>query len=69
MSIIRREEIQKQMVVRQVQEINKVVQQLQDALDVSLMCDSAVVVIGRPAATRAIRNLQDFEKRFLVGQI
>ena len=65
----RRAEMQKKMVVRQVQEINKVVQQLQDALDVAEMCNAAIVVIGRPAATRAIRNLQDFEKRFLVGQI
>ena len=44
-------------------------QQLQDAVDVAVMCDAAVVVISRPAATRAIRNLQDFEKRYLVGQI
>ena len=65
----RREQIQRQMTVNQIREINKVVQQLQDALDVAEMCNAAIVVIGRPAATRAIRNLQDFEKRFLVGQI
>ena len=65
----RREQIQKEMVVRQVQEINRVLQQLHDAVDVAVMCDAAVVVISRPAATRAIRNLEDFEKRYLVGQI
>ena len=65
----RREQIQRQMTVNQIREINKVVQQLQDALDVSVMCDAAVVVISRPAAARAVRNLQDFEKRYLVGQI
>ena len=65
----RRAEIQRQMAVNQIREINKVVQQLQDMLDVAVMCDSAVVVISRPTAKRAIRNLQDFEKRYLVGQI
>lgn len=65
----RREQIQKEMVVRQVQEIDRVLQQLQDAVDVAEMCNAAAVVISRPAAARAIRNLQDFEKRYLVGQI
>ncbi len=65
----RREQIQKEMVVRQVQEIDRVLQQLQDALDVAVRCNAAVVVISRPAATRAIRNLENFEKRYLVGQI
>ena len=65
----RREQIQRQMTVNQIREINRVVQQLQDAVNVAVMCDAAVVVISRPAATRAIRNLQDFEKRYLVGQI
>lgn len=65
----RRAEVQRKMTVAQIQEINRTITQLQDAMDVSDMCDSAVVVLSRPATMRAIRNLQDFEKRFLVGMI
>lgn len=65
----RRAEVQRKMTVEQIREINRTITQLQDAMDVSDMCDSAVVVLSRPATMRAIRNLQDFEKRFLVGMI
>ena len=65
----RRAEVQRKMTVEQIREINQTITQLQDAMDVSDMCDSAVVVLSRPATMRAIRNLQDFEKRFLVGMI
>ena len=65
----RRAEVQRKMTVAQIQEINRTITQMQDAMDVSDMCDSAVVVLSRPATMRAIRNLQDFEKRFLVGMI
>ena len=65
----RRAEVQRKMIVAQIKEINRTITQLQDAMDVSDMCDSAVVVLSRPATMRAIRNLQDFEKRFLVGMI
>lgn len=65
----RRAEVQRKMIVAQIQEINRTITQLQDAMDASDMCDSAVVVLSRPATMRAIRNLQDFEKRFLVGMI
>ena len=65
----RRAEVQRKMIVEQIKEINRTITQLQDAMDVSDMCDSAVVVLSRPATMRAIRNLQDLEKRFLVGMI
>lgn len=65
----RREQIQKEMVIRQVQEINKVIQQLQDMVEFADKCNAMLVVISRPTAKRAIRNLEDFEKRYLVGQI
>ena len=65
----RRAEVQRKMIVEQIQEINRTITQMQDAMDVSDMCGSAVVVLSRPATKRAIRNLQDFEKRFLVGMI
>ena len=65
----RRAEVQRKMVIEQIREINRTITQMQDAMDVSDMCDSAVVVLSRPATMRAIRNLQDFEKRFLVGMI
>lgn len=65
----RRTEVQRQLVISQIQEINRVITQLKDAIDVSVMCDAAAVVISRPAASRAIRNLEDFERRYLVGEI
>lgn len=65
----RRAEVQRKMVLEQIQEINRTITQLQDAMEVSEICESAVVVLSRPATKRAIRNLQDFEKRFLVGML
>jgi len=65
----RRAEVQRKLVIAQIQEINWTITQIQDAMTVSEQCESPVVVMGRPAAMRAIRNLQDLEKRFLVGMI
>ena len=65
----RRAEVQRKMVLEQIQEINRTITQLQDAMEVSEICESAVVVLSRPATKRAIRNLQDFQKRFLVGML
>ena len=65
----RRAEVQRKMLIAQIQEINRTVTQLQDAMDVSVLCESPVVIISRPAAKKAIRNLQDYVRRYLVGQI
>ena len=65
----RRAEVQRQMTIRQIAEVNKLLTQLHDAIDVADMLEKGIVVIGRPTAMRIVRNLEDFEKRFLVGRI
>lgn len=65
----RRAEVQRQMTIRQIAEVNKLLTQLRDAIDVADMLEKGIVVIGRPTAMRIVRNLEDFEKRFLVGRI
>lgn len=65
----KRAEVQRQMTIRQIAEINRLKTQLRDAMDVADMCGAGIVVIAKPTAARVVRNLEDFEKRFLVGQI
>ena len=65
----KRAEVQRQMAIRQIAEVNRLITQLKDAMDVADMCGAGIVVLGKPTAARVARNLEDFEKRFLVGQI
>lgn len=65
----KRAEVQRQMTIRQIAELNRLITQLRDAVKVSEMCETGIVVISRTTATKAARNLEDLEKRFLVGLI
>lgn len=65
----RRAEIQQQMVVGQIAEVNKLITQLRDAVKVADMCEKGIVIVGKATAMRTVRNLEDFERRFLVGLI
>ena len=65
----KRAEVQRQMTIRQIAEVNRLLTQLRDAIDVADMLEKGIVVIGKPTAARIVRNLEDFEKRFLVGRI
>lgn len=65
----KRKEVQRQMVVRQIAEVNQLITQLTDAVTVADMLEKGIIVISRQTAARAVRNLEDLEKRYLVGQI
>lgn len=65
----KRKEVQRQLVIRQIAEVNQLITQLKDAVNVADMLEKGIVVISRQTAARAARNLEDLEKRFLVGQI
>lgn len=66
---IKRSEIQKQMVINQIAEVQKISTQISDAIDVDTICGRGFVIISRATASRALRNLEDFKKRFLMGQV
>lgn len=65
----KRKEVQRQMVVRQIAEVNQLITQLTDAVTVADMLEKGIIVISRQTAARAVRNLEDLVKRYLVGQI
>ena len=64
-----RAEVQRKMVIRQITEVNRLITQLRDAIDVADMCEAGIVVISRNTVVKTVRNLEDLEKRFLVGLI
>ena len=57
------------MTIRQIAEVNKLITQLRDAIHVADQCGCGLAVIARPTAVQVVRNLEDLEKRFLVGLI
>ena len=65
----RRAEVQRDMTIRQIAEVNKLITQLRDAIHVADQCGCGLAVIARPTAVKVVRNLEDLEKRFLVGLI
>ena len=65
----KRAEIQRKLVIRQISEVNRIITQLRDAVDVADMLEKGIVVISRQTAKQAARELEDLEKRFLVGMI
>ena len=65
----RRAEVQRKMLVNQIAEVNRLITQIGDALDVAEICEKRIVVIGTTTAARALRNLEDLNKRYLMGRI
>lgn len=65
----RRAEVQRQMVIAQIMEVNMLLTQLRDAMNVADRCGRGIVVLGPQTAKRMERNLEDLEKRFLVGLV
>ena len=64
---VSREDVQRQMVKRQIGEVDMLITQLRDAATVSELCETELAVISRTTAARAARNLEDLQKRFLTG--
>lgn len=63
----RRAEVQRQMAKRQITEVETLIIQLRDAVKVSEMCRAGIAVVSAGTAARAARNLEDLQKRFLMG--
>ena len=65
----KRAEVQRQMSINQIREVNRLITQLRDAIHVADQCGCGLAVIARTTAVQVVRNLEDLEKRFLVGLI
>ena len=63
----RRAEVQKQLAQQQLAEVRKLITQMRDAVDVADRCNSGIAVISAGTAAKAVRNLEDLQKRFLTG--
>lgn len=64
----RREKIRKQMIEKQIMEIRRVVTNMEDALEGAKFHDFSYVTISTTICGMAIKNLKDFEKKYLIDQ-
>lgn len=65
----KRAEVQRDMTIRQIAEVDRLITQIRDAMDVAELCETSIVVIGWNTAAKTARNLEDLKKRFLMGLV
>ena len=63
----RRAEVQRKMAERQIAEVSMLITQLRDAEDVAERCGSGIAVLSKGTVSKAAKNLEDLQKRFLKG--
>ena len=65
----RREKVRKEMIQKQITEIRTVVTNMEDALNGARFREFNYTEISTTICSLAIKNLKDFEKKYLIGQI
>ena len=65
----RRENTRKQMIQRQITEVRTAIVNMEDALNVAKFNDDREVRISTTICSMAMKNLQDLEKKYLIGQV
>lgn len=64
----RRERLRRKMIERQIVEVRTAIVNMEDALNGALFHDFSYVTISRTICGTAIKNLKDFEKKYLLEQ-